>query len=328
MQKKRVYIKGEIEQKVLLLHSQGMNSKDIAHEVGVSISGICRYLKKHNLQSNNIRILSNSDKANIVMRYTNGETIQDIHKDYKDKCSEGCINYLLRKENVTRRNGTQAQINHTYFECINNEHKAYWLGFILADGSVRHHTEKGRCYSLRVELKYLDKYLLEELIKDLGSNKIVKETFGGNGFNNEKYTKPKHNCYVSFNSEQIFKDLNKYGIIQNKTKLITDIPKIPQELMQHFIRGYFDGDGTVYLNSKCRTLRVAFYGTYSFISNLRNYLAQEINLNMCKVTQQQNADVSFVSYCAKNNIKVLYEYMYKDATIFLTRKKELFDKYM
>lgn len=93
--------------------------------------------------------------------------------------------------------------------------------------------------------------------------------------------------------------------------------------MRHFIRGYFDGDGTIYINSKSERLRTAFYGTHDFISSIQEYLIDELGFTRKKVTDQKDARVSFISYAYKESLE-LCEWMYSEATIYLKRKHNIY----
>jgi DNA-binding transcriptional regulator WhiA len=278
------------------------------------------------LPSNCNRKFTPLEKEMIKTLYLEGKTIQHIHQTYfKEKCSEGGINSVLRQMNVTRPNGVPAKIKHDYFSIINTEEKAYFIGLLLADGSVRHNQEKGNSYSLRLELKYEDKYIIERLTELLESDNPVKEyisSINRNGW------KQKHNAYNTFNSTQIFNDLNKYGIVPNKTLTLNKLPQIDEYLMPHLIRGFFDGDGTVYLTKKDEKLHFGFYGTYDFVTEIKEYLIKKININNNIITKQRTANVSFVTFAKLKDIKAFYNYIYKDANIYLIRKRNIFDSYL
>ena len=292
----------------------------------VSKYAIYNYLQRVGISSNRSVILTPLDKKLIKDLYLDGKTIQYIHKNYfEGKCSEENINYILKQIGITRRNGIQAKLNHNYFSIIDTEEKAYFIGLLLADGSVRHNKEKGESYSIRLELKYEDKYMIEKLTSLLESDNPVKE------YKSDKSRegwKEKHNAYNTFNSTLMFNDLSKYGIIPNKTLKIQKIPDIRESLMHHLIRGYFDGDGTVYITKRDKKLHYGFYGTYNFISNIKEYLMNVINISNNKITKQKNADVSFVAFSRQEDIKNFYSYIYNNATIYLIRKKKIFDDYL
>ena len=309
------------------LNKEGWSTKQIYEQMGITKSQAYKAIRRMGLKSNCNRTMTPDSIKIIKEKYLEGETIEEItDKYFKDKYCSGEINMVLRKLGITRPNGIQAKINHDYFENIDSEHKAYWLGFIYADGSITKKAyEKGSyTYRLRMELMFEDKYILEQMALDLESDLKPKEYYNDTS-SFEGYNKPKHTAYIMFSSKKMGEDLVKLGVMPNKTLILKSLPSIPDNLMKHFIRGYFDGDGSVYL-TKDNTIKTAFYGTHDFINSIQDFLIKELNLTKKKITDQKEANVSFVGM-AKQESEKLYHYMYDEATIFLNRKYEKYNKY-
>ena len=309
------------------LNKEGWSTKQIYEQMGITKSQAYKAIRRMGLKSNCNRTMTPDSIKIIKEKYLEGETIEEItDKYFKDKYCSGEINMVLRKLGITRPNGTQAKINHDYFENIDSEHKAYWLGFVYADGSITKKVyEKGSyTYRLRMELMFEDKYILEQMALDLESDLKPKEYYN-NTSHFEGYNKPKHTAYIMFSSKKMGEDLVKLGVMPNKTLILKSLPSIPDNLMKHFIRGYFDGDGSVYL-TKDNTIKTAFYGTHDFINSIQDFLIKELDLTKKKITDQKEANVSFVGM-AKQESEKLYHYMYDEATIFLNRKYEKYNKY-
>lgn len=125
------------------------------------------------------------------------------------------------------------KLNHGYFNSIDNEEKAYWLGFLYADGHV---SDDG---ALHLQLQGRDIKVLEDLKKSLDYT------------GNIKLRKIKGKDYYGLRiwSVEICSALKKLGINRDKTKN-PSIPKIRKELYKDFIRGLIDGDGTIYCKRK------------------------------------------------------------------------------
>ena len=309
------------------LNKEGWSTKQIYEQMGITKSQAYKAIRRMGLKSNCNRTMTPDSIKIIKEKYLEGETIEEItDKYFKDKYCSGEINMVLRKLGITRPNGTQAKINHDYFENIDSEHKAYWLGFVYADGSITKKVyEKGSyTYRLRMELMFEDKYILEQMVLDLESDLKPKEYYNDTS-HFEGYNKPKHTAYIMFSSKKMGEDLVKLGVVPNKTLILKSLPSIPDNLMKHFIRGYFDGDGSVYL-TKDNTIKTAFYGTHDFINSIQDFLIKELDLTKKKITDQKEANVSFVGM-AKQESEKLYHYMYDEATIFLNRKYEKYNKY-
>ena len=110
------------------------------------------------------------------------------------------------------------------------------------------------------------------------------------------------------------------GIIENKTtKLHWSITEhIPSELVPHFLRGYFDGDG-----SWAGTKRVRFSmpsASSFFLLGMQKYLAKMCNLNITKIYKR--GKLGILDYAGKKQLKRIAEFLYKDANVFLERKKD------
>lgn len=116
--------------------------------------------------------------------------------------------------------------------------------------------------------------------------------------------------------------------------MILKFPTINEDLVPHFVRGYFDGDGTVgvykYVSkSDSKTLKSGFCcGCYEFLTELCKKLpVKTVNIRENKKDNNGQGCVYTVSFSVNDSIK-LYTYMYKNATIFLNRKKEIFDNFI
>lgn len=119
----------------------------------------------------------------------------------------------------------------------------------------------------------------------------------------------------------------KLGCVPNKS-LVLKFPteeQVPKHLISHFIRGYFDGDGSV--SKYAKNIKVNFTGCTNFITSLRDYLASikvvpQNKLNFGK--DKERKAFCMMEWNGKRNCKSLYNYMYKDATIFGNRKYNKF----
>lgn len=307
---------------IIRLHKEGMNTTRIAQEVNLSRSAVGRYLKSLGLTSNYTRKVTPQQRQEIISLYEYGMTCQEIENLNLYPLKSGGILEIIKKYGKVRNKGHRNPINHSFFSSIDTERKAYWLGFILADGSISY---RSHSKILSFELKIEDKYIIEELCNDLWvtTNHIFE-------YKKEyKNRKDKHNACIRIYSKQICEDLSKFQIIPNKTLIIDKLPNINKFLMPHFIRGYFDGDGTVYFSKGYISprIRFGFTGMQKFLEKLRDYLCDEIDLNFRKVVKVKTSQSSLVIWDTEKNIINFYNYIYANASIFLKRKKEIFDAY-
>lgn len=138
---------------------------------------------------------------------------------------------------IIKRNGRSHQIankkynvNSSYFKDINTEEKAYWLGFLYADGYVR----LRRSGELRLKLKQTDKKHIELFKKCIESTHPIKDSVSIVKYSDNKISKSK-SSYISINNTKIVRDLIKLGCVNAKSFIIK-LPKLKHDLIRHFIR--------------------------------------------------------------------------------------------
>jgi intein-encoded DNA endonuclease-like protein len=240
------------------------------------------------------------------------------------------VSKILRENNilVKSREGSGRkrtyEINHNYFNVIDSENKAYILGFIYADGYI---TDKNK---LGISLNIKDENILLRIKKEMSSEYPLH-------YFNSSYSKDyKSTGHVRFliNSEQIYNDLYNMGCITNKSDTLTFPANIPKHLIHHFIRGYFDGDGSVYnrsvynnYNTHYNSLGFSFIGTKEFLEQIVINLPFETNAKLYKEKRTTKNVWEFKTGGIERS-KIFYNWLYKDSTIFLDRKKQKFEQFL
>lgn len=227
--------------------------------------------------------------------------------------------YRIAKDYDINPTYTPHAFDRTYFDNVCTERQAYWLGFIMADGTICKPGKTQACNCrLQINISAKDIELLEAFRQDIKAfdTKIVtyipKNTYSVNPMSK-----------IVVNSKQLCEGLNKYGISSNKTGNEC-IPKIPRHLFPHFIRGYFDGDGCVTCNNKPT---ISFTcANKVFLENLKIALQQEIGLlseanPIPSGSQNGRKKNSFqISFGGIIDVSNFYRYIYQNATIYLSRK--------
>ena len=127
-----------MEKEIINLHSTGMNSKDISIKLNIKPKIVYETLKKYNLKSNNNKPLKsrlfNEDEVELMINlYNEGLTCKEIYDEYfKDRCrGHSTIQGLLSRRIKLRKVGKRIDFNERFFETINTERKAYWLGLFM-----------------------------------------------------------------------------------------------------------------------------------------------------------------------------------------------------
>ena len=260
--------------------------------------------------------LSKENEIQIIEYYkTKPMTIKELCDKF-NLCNVTIIK-ILNKYNIKRYNRTKLfspQLDEHYFENIDNEEKAYFLGLIVSDGCI--YSQNIRSSMVTITLQGCDKYILERFVKCIKSNKNI--TSDGRGCSE-----------IQILSDIMVNDLRKYGLFENKS-LHTIFPKnLPKDLYCHFIRGLIDGDGSISFynrqNRCCHVKAIRFcQGNKKFVEDFIKFLHDNIGTKMINVYQEKE-NLWSCAYRANSDMILLINYLYKDATIYLTRKKEKCD---
>ncbi len=195
-----------------------------------------------------------------------------------------------------------------YFFHELNEKSSYWLGFLYADGYTR--MKDGKSGELKLKLKDTDKNHIELFLKDLGCDKPIKCGVD----NKSKF------CSVTVYSNIMVKKLFELGCINNKTFKVM-LPDIDNELMRHFIRGYFDGDGSI-CKIKDKWDNVSIAGNQNFIETLKKFLL-EYDIHKCNIYTQ--GKIKILKLTNISDIVKFKNFIYNGDTVSLSRKKNRFN---
>jgi intein/homing endonuclease len=240
--------------------------------------------------------------------------IAEIVSSYSTKVSK-----ILRENGfiVKDRKGSGRKriykCNDYFLKQIDSEEKAYFLGFMMADGCI---TGKN---TISIILDKKDESHLLKIRNLLSSSNPIKH-FKSRFSEKHRFT---DKVKLSIESDILFLSLEENGCTKRKTNTLK-FPKLRSDLENHFIRGYFDGDGSVYKTGK-NTLGFSFLGTLEFISEIH----KRMSFSKAKIQKEKRSakNVYYVNYGGHNCAKLFYDYLYNNATIFLERKKIIFDKY-
>ena len=241
---------------------------------------------------------------------------KEICEKYKISVSKLFV--ILRKNNIEdvgKRYGRKYFFNEYYFDVIDTEEKAYWLGFIYADGC---HNEKK--YSLSITLKMEDKSLLEKFYKCIEHNGEVKSRY------NKKYDK--YYCNVYVDHPHMSKALLDKGVMTNKSFKIRfpsdDI--VPDYLKRHFIRGYFDGDGCISMPSNISKTTISITSNYQFLKEMKIFIESNIDNYKLNMNDENYTDIYRLHKAGVIQVERFLNWLYKDSTIHLERKYNLYLK--
>jgi len=249
------------------------------------------------------------NKEKIKKLYLNGNSGIKISELLNIKL--GTVYYHLKKMNITRTNKTNSvkfRVNHDSFSCINTEERAYWLGFMYADGYII--LSKNGQKSIGISLSSKDKDHLYKFKSFLNSEHPVNDYVNNCG---DKYSR------LLITSDRMFDDLSKLGCTESKTFTIEyPCDLVPLRLMNHFIRGYFDGDGSISLIKKDVQYKLKICGTKDLLSGILSY----VNKVNSKLGRKKNylKDNWYISIGGNLQVLKILNIIYKNASVFLDRK--------
>lgn len=220
-------------------------------------------------------------------------------------------------EIINRQN--KSKFNEHIFDSIDTEEKAYWLGFIFADGYIQF-KNKNSSYTFELSLKGSDinhLYKFNKFMEYEGNNVKIGKT----KCNKKEFLR----CRWSITNKHLWEILNAYGCSPRKS-LILNFPKkeIFKDicLIKHFIRGYFDGDGCIsrYIHKNIVTPHINIIGTLSFLNEIDKY-SQIVSIK--KHDKRHNQNTYSNEYSKENGLNLI-KYLYNNSSIYLERKYNLF----
>lgn len=255
-----------------------------------------------------------SQKENLQRMYYEGEmSTTEIASYYKVDNSTISNNmrrmgFILRKVKAGSRANAKYNVDTTYFDNIDSGEKAYVVGYICSDGHV------SKQDTLMFGLAKNDKQVLEMINASMKSDYPIfdyKDRYSG----------------LNIHDTVLCQRLREIGITNNKSKLY-DFEKvvnsIPHEFINDFIRGLFDGDGSIciyyypYFNKP--TYHFGFTGILKSVSFVHNYF----DLGT-KIVDEGNGIYTCVSSHTKKIIEAGH-LMYDEASIYIPRKRETFER--
>lgn len=239
----------------------------------------------------------------IVSEYKKGKTLSALGREFG--VSYSTIRNLLKRKGIkTEGNKHNFPRDEFYFSNIDSKEKAYWLGFLYADGCVHSNSNE-----ISITLK--DRDHLEKFRKAIKSNNKIGESI------DRRFSSLPKIYHFSIKDKQLKSDLIKWGCVPNKSLSLTKIPNIPRDFVSHFIRGYFDGDGSLHWLNGTKNFRISFVGTAPFLKDIQKELGLSLSLG-----QQEGNQSKYFQVAGRKQVPMILDYIYKDSdeNIRLTRK--------
>lgn len=259
----------------------------------------------------------------IMLRYEQqGQTPDVIAKHFG--ITPGLVRTIIRERggrilSISERKRVYS-LNEDFFSCIDTEEKAYILGFIYADGSVS--PEKG---TLCISQSKPDLQILEKIKTSMGSSSPVHVYINSRSNMNRKPT-----AILSIHSKKLLSDLSRHGCVKNKTfKTSFPFHSLSSDLYRHFIRGYFDGDGSIAMPlAKKPRPNAIIVGTEEMLSGIAmatSIVFCSVHYSMYTRHPERNHNIRQMHINRAVDAGRFLWWIYHDASIFMARKR---DRYM
>lgn len=227
------------------------------------------------------------------------------------------IGKILNKYHIVRYTKSQLyspDLVEDYFNTINSQAKAYFLGLIITDGCV--YSKNGKAPIVTLSLHENDSYLIEMFLKEIHSNKKV--TNDGRGCSE-----------IAISSSKMVSDLRKYGLLERKSLYAVFPSNLPINYYPSLLRGIIDGDGFISFyarrgrKSHIKAVRLCS-GNEKFLLDIVEFLHRVVDIDPVN-TYREKENLWSIAYRKTSSLVKLIEYLYSDAEIYMKRKKELCD---
>mgnify|MGYP004487909371 FL=1 len=266
------------------------------------------------------KVITNELKEEIIKYYLSQPMAMKQVEDKYELSHPTMTKILKNVPKYPKAKLNNPNANERFFEKIDSEEKAYFLGLLISDGNV-FKDNTGRQASISITLDLKDEYILQKFKKVLNVNTSISKDGRGCG-------------QIAIRSNFMADDLKQYGVVPRKS-YITYLPKINDIYMSHLIRGILDGDGSIlaklspkqdghnrYLHS------ISFCGSHQLMEDIAEYLYNNLQLKQpIQVYDYQDKNLSDIHIQNYEDMQKVGDWLYKDATIYLIRKNNIYNSF-
>lgn len=324
MGKLRQYTQEEIQDIIEKYTVKKISLENIAKDYHAGRGSIRRVLEEHNIHIRDAQDLYKKEvprdiQEKIIYNYIQlGMGLVPSGRPYG--VSQYMVKKILQSNNIYVRSYTESKDNLRIYTCNDDYFKtqssnmAYILGLLASDGNVAKAENQ-----ISIVLNARDAELLEKIRIEMQISRPIKTFVRSGGAPESK---------LSVFSSTMKKDLAHYSIVPAKTFILQPPELLKAEYYRDYIRGYFDGDGSIYINSN-NSYGVNFSGaSKSIIAWIQRVLAEQYNIicpTLEKIPKLSNdRDYYRITYYGKK-VLALYKILYHDNTLYMKRKKDTFE---
>jgi hypothetical protein len=295
------------------LYCQGKSAFEIAEQLHLSSTQVSKILRANNIWVwvPGTRHFTDSEEAEIAKIYKAGFSARAIARAYHLPGKQAIMG-ALRRQKVIQRSPAERnrlyKLNPHKFDAIDHEHKAYWLGFLYADGNV--YRERTLKLSLKVaDIRHVEK--LRDFLESESPVKTIQQKCAGKYYPQAR---------VEFTDQHLAARLMNLGIVKGRPNFHPAIDSMPISLHSHFLRGFWDGDGGASRNPGSG---INFCGHEDFLIWIRAYMSEHAGTNPnLKVSKHVTANLYYLVHSGRLQALKVFTVLFQDATVWLERKRE------
>jgi transposase len=316
----------EIKTKIIELYLSGLGSDTISKQFDIHANTVLKLLKREGIERRGLRKkIFPEDEPKIVEMYQQGMSAPEIAEKFN--VQHTMILRYLEKNGIDRRSAEECHriypIYEDFFDVIDSQEKAYFLGILYADGN-----NSLDANYVRIDLARKDRDILEKLAPLIYLKEPLQHI---KDYTREKEYNGKittiYGSYLTINSKHICHTLFNMGC-ENKKSLTLKWPEwlVDSELQRHFIRGYYDGDGGVSLTDiKTRSATTKIISTIEFCQSMISIIETQTGIHFGEpYNDVESKNVYSIRLAGNPQIANFLDWLYKESTIYLDRKYNLY----
>lgn len=334
-------LKPGYEEAIRLLKGTAMTQKSIAEMANVPMHIVHRLAQEYRTKEQRRRGIGRTAKTRKVTRewliehrYNKGMTLQEMgtllgvtRERVRQLCArEGLTDKVALKQSYWRKEdvGEKVSVNKEYFDVIDSEEKAYWLGYLVAKGRIQALTHGRLVVTMNAAEKNVEH--VYQLLTTLEAEVPLMEretTIDGQTF---------ISYVASIRSHYLASRLKDLGLETARHDVTEVSEEIPEELVRHYFRGYYDGKGFVWQSPSRDSIRQFFlYGSTEFLEKFREIVSSAEGLYLesgyiyDKDPVHKNHRFSIVR---RESVEGIWKYLYDGATIYQPRKLKQYEDIM
>jgi len=267
-----------------------------------------------------IKKVSPEIQLQVIEAYKNNVSLREIEKQFGvTRATVGPFLEELGVKTVKGNHYKKYKHDENFFENIDSEEKAYWLGFMFADGYIINKQNATGEDGFGLSLAEDSQDSIEKFKNSLhATNPILIDDSG--------VKKNKQILYkITMRSQKTVDDLIDKGCFKQKTLILQPPKKVPENLNYHFIRGFFDGDGSLTRHQHKNSVYIDFGINFTTTYDMALWLQNQFNYgSIWKENRREHT--WYYGFGGNQQVINFYHLLYDNATIWMDRKYERFQE--